>query len=586
MKRERRFIHQGELRVSSSDGVQTIAGYAAKFSPCMSEDLGGFKETISPTAFSDYLEDASNEVVGLYNHNENYVLGRRSANTLRVAVDSVGLRYEIDPPATTFANDLLISLGRKDVKSSSFGFICDKDSWRVDNDGQVIRTLEKVRLFDCSPVVFPAYADATAQVRSLFPDEDGKVPDDIASKVVETRTKQASEKRYRGILSAVSAQKWAILPAKLETICALLNARAEGVDATKEEIRAALALQHGDVPESGVGVTVIPVYGVISQRMSMFDDFSGGTSCEAISKQLKAALADDSVGTIVLDIDSPGGTVGGVPELAAEIFAARKQKNIIAVANTMAASAAYWIASAAGTFYVSPSGEVGSIGVYTTHQDVSAMLEKEGVKITYIQAGKYKTEGNPYEPLSDEAKADIQDGVNKYYNMFTHGVAGGRGVSWETVLSDFGQGRMLLAEDALEVGMVDGVMSLDDVLAKLGATANISSEFEEPIQQSDIEMSVIKTSEVVAFGEDDEAEDVCACPCSACTGGDCDACSNEDCPSADCTGLIHHDDDDDNDDEDGDVEDDEDSDGELDALRLELERLELQAAISNTVLPR
>jgi capsid assembly protease len=549
MKRERRFINQGELRVSTASGKQTIAGYAAKFYPCLSEDLGGFRETISPNAFSEYLDDPQSEVVGLYNHNENYVLGRRSANTLRVSVDPVGLKYEIDPPETTFANDLLVSLARRDVKSSSFGFVCEEDSWHVEKDGQVIRTLEKVRLFDCSPVTFPAYTDATAQVRSLFPDSDGHIPTEIESKLKETRAKQQKEKRYKSVLAAVASNKWAILPAKLAAITSFLNARADGVEASDEEIRAAVAMQHGDTPSAN-GVAVIPVYGVIAQRASMFDDISGGTSCEAISKALNAALADESVGSIVFDVDSPGGTVTGVPELAAEIYAARGKKPIIAVANGMAASAAYWIASAADKIVVTPSGEVGSIGVYTAHHDVSAMMEKEGVKITFIQAGKHKTEGNPYEPLSDEAKADIQDGVDKFYGMFTRGVAGGRGVSPEKVLSDFGQGRMLLAEDAVAAGMADEVATLDQVL--LGLAVAIEPEtgaLPEPVES---EYQATAQSAVA----DDDME--CKCSCEACMADNCDGCMDGDCndPYCGCG--------DDND-------DDEDGVDELETLRLQAE---------------
>jgi capsid assembly protease len=551
MKRERRFINQGELRVSiGSSGQQTIAGYAAKFSPCLSEDLGGFRETISPDAFSEYLNDPQSEVVGLYNHNENYVLGRRSANTLRVSVDSVGLKYEIDPPETTFANDLLVSLGRKDVKSSSFGFVCEEDSWHVEKDGQVIRTLEKVRLFDCSPVTFPAYADATAQVRSLFPDSEGSIPMEIATSITETRILEKKEKRYRGVLSAVSSQKWAMLPEKLAVITAFLNKRAEGIHATDEEIRAALAMQHGDTPAAN-GVALIPVYGVIAQRMSMFDDISGGTSCEAITKSLRAALADETVGTIVFDIDSPGGTVTGVPELAAEIYAARGKKPLIAVANGMAASAAYWIASACDQIVVTPSGEVGSIGVYTTHQDVSAMLEKEGVKITFIQAGEHKTDGNPYEPLSAAAEADIQDGVDKFYEMFTRGVAGGRNVSREKVLSDFGQGRMFLAEDAVAVGMADQIATLDQVLVGFAVVAEAETSALPVESEFQVEASAAQSAVGEVEVELASMTDECKCSCEACMAGDCEDCSVDECPDPFCT---HESDWDDNDDEDGDLE--------------------------------
>jgi HK97 family phage prohead protease len=562
MRREFRALPNG---ISGAEGSK-VKGYFAKFN-VLSQDLGGFHEMLAPGCFSQSLRE-NEDVLALVDHDTSKVLARTTSKTLNVNEDNVGLAFDLDLPDTSYARDLQVSLTRGDVSQCSFAFCVPSggDDWTTLKDGTLLRTINEAILFEGSIVAMPAYLDTSASLRSMFPDG---YSDEITQKLAESSAIKTSEKRYRGVLSAVAAQKWAILPAKLETICALINARAEGVEASDEEIRTVLAMQHGDAPETGDGVAVIPVYGVIAQRMSMFDDFSGGTSCEAVSKQLKAALADDTIGTIVLDVDSPGGTVTGVPELAAEIFAARSKKPIIAVANGMAASAAYWIASAATKFVVTPSGEVGSIGVYTTHQDVSAMMEKEGVKITFIQAGKYKTEGNPYAPLSAEAEADIQDGVDKFYNMFTQGVAGGRGVSWETVLSDFGQGRMLLAEDALKVGMVDAIASLDEVLAGLAVVTEEQvpgSEFAVPAE------SEYQASED-SFGEDDEA---CMCACSSCTAGDCDNCDNDECPDEDCTGTCHYN----PYGEDSDGDDDEEDDGELDMLRMQQKRLSLKLKVN------
>ncbi len=140
----------------------------------------------------------------------------------------------------------------------------------------------------------------------------------------------------------------------------------------------------------------------------MLMESSGGTSVQGVARQFRAAMADPDIGRVILDVDSPGGQVGGVEELAREIYQARGQKPVTAIANGLAASAAYWIATAADEFVVTPSGQVGSIGVFGMHQDVSAALEKDGVKVTMVSAGKYKTEGNPFEPLTDEARAAMQ----------------------------------------------------------------------------------------------------------------------------------------------------------------------------------
>lgn len=184
MKLERRFLSQGELRVKKDDSGQKIAGYATKFTPAMSEDLGFFREQIDPHAFDACLA-ANPDVRGLWNHDANHVLGRTIAGTLRLSTDATGLFYEIDPPATNVAKDLMISMERGDVTQSSFGFICIEDTWREDADGNYIRTVLKAELFDVSPVTFPAYPDATSGVRALFPDEEQR--NALQGKVAELR---------------------------------------------------------------------------------------------------------------------------------------------------------------------------------------------------------------------------------------------------------------------------------------------------------------------------------------------------------------------------------------------------------------
>jgi signal peptide peptidase SppA len=201
----------------------------------------------------------------------------------------------------------------------------------------------------------------------------------------------------------------------------------------------------------------------------MVEDVSGpgSTSTQHFSSALRQLMADDTVGQILIDIDSPGGSVYGVAELADEIQSARAQKPVIAVANSLAASAAYWIGCSASEFYVTPGGEVGSIGVWQAHQDYSKALEESGVKTTLISAGKFKVEGNPYSPLDDEAQSFMQSRVDDYYAAFTKAVARGRGVPIAQVRDGMGQGRVLGADDALAQNMVDGIATFDDVLKKM-----------------------------------------------------------------------------------------------------------------------
>ncbi len=171
---------------------------------------------------------------------------------------------------------------------------------------------------------------------------------------------------------------------------------------------------------SGGGIAVLPLYGVLTQRGNMVDALSGpgSTSTQVFTAALQDALADETVGQILIDIDSPGGSVYGVAELASEILNARSQKPVVAIANSLAASAAYWVGSAATEFYCTPGGEVGSIGVWQAHEDISGALLYEGIDVTLISAGKYKVEGNPYEPLTEEATAFLQSRVDEYYSVF------------------------------------------------------------------------------------------------------------------------------------------------------------------------
>lgn len=213
---------------------------------------------------------------------------------------------------------------------------------------------------------------------------------------------------------------------------------------------------------------VIRIRGTISQHAAgdLSSFLFGGATTEGIGADLDAMLADDSISKIVLDIDSPGGTSYGVSELANKIMSSRGTKPIIAVANSLAASAAYWIGAACDQFFVTPGGVVGSIGVYAVHQDVSKALEDEGVKVTLISAGKHKVDGHPALPLDDETRQRVQDRVDEVYGQFVHDVARGRGVSEATVRNGYGEGDVLTAKKAKAEGMVDGIMTLDQVLAK------------------------------------------------------------------------------------------------------------------------
>jgi len=162
-KMEKRAFEIEKLEVrKAKDGKRTITGHAAVFNKIA--DGGWFREQVAPGAFKDSI--GKDDVRALWNHDPNFVLGRNTAGTLRLTEDERGLAIEIDPPDTQAARDLLVSIERGDVSQMSFGFTTVRDSWERNKDDKDLRTLEKVQLWDVSPVTFPFYKDTDVAVRS------------------------------------------------------------------------------------------------------------------------------------------------------------------------------------------------------------------------------------------------------------------------------------------------------------------------------------------------------------------------------------------------------------------------------------
>ena len=160
---ENRETRLGTIELRDDDGERRISGYAAVFNT-LSENLGGFREQIAPGAFDPVMD---NDVRALFNHEPHLILGRTTADTLSLETDDHGLRYQIDPPDTQYARDLIKSIERKDVTQSSFAFWVEDDKWDEDDEGRVIRTIKQFRrLYDISPVTYPAYPDTSVAARS------------------------------------------------------------------------------------------------------------------------------------------------------------------------------------------------------------------------------------------------------------------------------------------------------------------------------------------------------------------------------------------------------------------------------------
>lgn len=277
--------------------------------------------------------------------------------------------------------------------------------------------------------------------------------------------------RYPQIVRTVSETPWAIMPEKLTAILELVELRASGREFSAEEIQARIGAGPAtqQVSKSST-VAILPLFGVLCPRADLMSEISGATSLERFQASFRGLVDDPEIDAIVINVDSPGGSTKFCTETAALVRDARGTKPIVAVANTLCASAAYWIGSQADEFYASPSAMVGSIGVLTAHTDISGMEEKAGMKTTVVSAGDNKAEFSPFAPLSDDARAALQGLVDSDYAMFVADVAEGRGVSEAKVLADFGQGRVVPAQAALAAGMVDGVATFEETVSRLVAT--------------------------------------------------------------------------------------------------------------------
>lgn len=216
------------------------------------------------------------------------------------------------------------------------------------------------------------------------------------------------------------------------------------------------------------GIAVIPLHGVLvpKTRQSWFGTIPG---MDRFRADVAAALANPDVTAIVLDVDSPGGTVMGTPETAAAVASAAAKKPVVAAVTGLMASAAYYIGSQAREIVAMPSAMVGSIGVRAMHVDESKMIERYGLKVTTVAAGKYKNEMSPFAPLSEDGLAFLQQQVDDAYDQFVAAVASGRGVSEARVRNGFGEGRVLDAGPALKEKMIDRLGAVEDAIAQLAS---------------------------------------------------------------------------------------------------------------------
>lgn len=215
------------------------------------------------------------------------------------------------------------------------------------------------------------------------------------------------------------------------------------------------------------GVAVITIEGSLVNRGAWIGARSGLVSYEGIAAQVAEAASDPAVHSVVLDIDSGGGEAGGVKALSDRIAALARKKRVVAVVNDTAASAAYWIASAASEIVVSETSMVGSLGVVVLHVDRSAELAKKGWSPTLIHAGAHKVDGNSLGPLADQARAELQTVVDDLYGLFCRSVAANRGGRLTAAAARATEARVFYGQASVAAGLADRVGTFDGVLRSL-----------------------------------------------------------------------------------------------------------------------
>ena len=267
-----------------------------------------------------------------------------------------------------------------------------------------------------------------------------------------------------------------ICPQHAQDVVALANVPVLS-QATTQEAMAQCASVYGAGLDTGKpfifsqGIAVIPVWGALLHRSPWMSPYA--TGYEYIGSRFAQAMADPDVKGIVFDVNSYGGHVAGNFELADEIYAAREKKSMIAIVDANAMSGGYSLSSAVGRIVAAPSAQVGSIGVVMMHMSIEKALKEFGVKVTYIYAGKHKVDGNPFEDLTDDAKAAFQESVKRSYDSFVSLVSRNRGMDASAVRKT--EAAVFDAEEAQSLGLIDAVMPARAALAEFAAELSSSS---------------------------------------------------------------------------------------------------------------
>src|SRR4030095_5855434 len=275
------------------------------------------------------------------------------------------------------------------------------------------------------------------------------------------------------VMSAIQEYPWAISDEGMTTIQAILDRAMNGKDVDLDAVAARIGkpLENtGGRVEMRGSIAVLDVEGPLFRRADLFSDISGATTVQNLALDLRKAADNPLISHIVLNIDSPGGQFNGIQEFADQVREVSAIKPVVAYVDGMAASGAYWIASAADRIVLNESSLVGSIGVFASVRDNRAAQERQGVKQYEIVSSK-----SPFkrpDASTEAGRAQILEVVDALADVFIGRVAAFRSISAEDVLARYGQGKILPAQQAMAAGMADEILSFEPLVARLAAEAS------------------------------------------------------------------------------------------------------------------
>lgn len=228
---------------------------------------------------------------------------------------------------------------------------------------------------------------------------------------------------------------------------------------------------------------IVNIHGTLVTKRQWYDSLIGRVSYSAIREAVMYSLTDSNIKRILLMVDSGGGQVNGVSDLAAFLTKAAKIKPMITHTTGNLCSAAYWLGSCASTITASDTATIGSIGAMLIHSEYTEMMKEAGINVTVVRSGPYKYLGNQFEKLSEDALAELQGDINSAEAIFVKRIAANRNKGEDYVRQQMGKGRTFIAQTAKDVGLVDAVYSYDDMMSKVlsGAFDNINNRVENTI---------------------------------------------------------------------------------------------------------